>query len=192
MSKKSRLYIGLLHYPVYNKNKEVIASAITTFDLHDLSRLGRTFGVVKFYVVTPLHDQQVLAERVLYHWTVGYGAEYNKDRKEAFGLVHVIPSLDEAVRDITNRESEPPLIIATDASRDGKAAITYERARELTAFERPVLIMFGTAWGLERSVLRRADYLLEPIEGPSDYNHLSVRTAAAIILDRLMGESRPL
>ena len=49
-----RLYIGLVHYPVYNKNRLRIASAITNFDLHDLSRAARTYGVKKFYVITPL------------------------------------------------------------------------------------------------------------------------------------------
>ncbi len=33
-----------------------------------------------------------------------------------------------------------------------------------------------------------ADFFLEPIKGPSDYNHLSVRSAVAIVLDRLLGE----
>jgi len=33
------------------------------------------------------------------------------------------------------------------------------------------------------------DMLLEPIEGYTDYNHLSVRSAAAIILDRLLGKN---
>jgi hypothetical protein len=46
--------VGLLHYPVYNKNYETIASAITTFDLHDCSRLAKTYGVKTFFVITPL------------------------------------------------------------------------------------------------------------------------------------------
>ena len=62
-----RLYIGLLHYPVYNKNYETIASAITNTDLHDLARLARTYGAKKFFVITPLRDQQELAGRILKH-----------------------------------------------------------------------------------------------------------------------------
>jgi len=31
------------------------------------------------------------------------------------------------------------------------------------------------------------DHRLAPIQGVSNYNHLSVRSAAAIILDRLLG-----
>lgn len=185
-----RLYIGLLHYPVYNKNHEVIASAITTFDLHDLSRIAKTYGVKGFFVITPLRDQQIFAERILRHWTSGYGANYNRDRRKAMELVALSSSLNEAVEEISEREGETPLLIATDASRGCAAAITHARAREIIASERVVILVFGTAWGLERSLIERADYLLEPIEGPRDYNHLSVRSAAAIILDRLTG--RPL
>ena len=84
-----RLYVGLVHYPVYNKNHERIASAITTFDLHDLSRLAKTYGVKRLYVITPLEDQQELADRVIQHWTTGYGATYNPNRREALELISV-------------------------------------------------------------------------------------------------------
>ncbi len=100
--------MGLLHYPVYNKNHDTIASAITTFDLHDCSRLAKTYGVKTFFVITPLADQQELARRVLKHWTVGYGAEYNWTRKEALELMAVSPSLDACIDEITRREAEKP------------------------------------------------------------------------------------
>lgn len=35
---------------------------------------------------------------------------------------------------------------------------------------------------------QRADIVLEAIRGATDYNHLSVRAAGAIILDRLRGK----
>jgi len=54
----------------------------------------------------------------------------------------------------------------------------------------PFLIVFGTGWGLTESILAQSDYVLEPIEGGTDYNHLSVRAAAAIIMDRLLGRGR--
>ena len=41
--------------------------------------------------------------------------------------------------------------------------------------------------GLAPEVTERADIQLEPVRGPSNYNHLSVRSAAAVILDRLRG-----
>jgi hypothetical protein len=49
----------------------------------------------------------------------------------------------------------------------------------------PELLLLGTGWGLAAEVLERVDDVLEPIAGSGPYNHLSVRTAAAIVLDRL-------
>jgi hypothetical protein len=51
----------------------------------------------------------------------------------------------------------------------------------------PVLLLFGTGWGLTEEVLAAADRRLEPIQGAGDFNHLSVRAACAITLDRLLG-----
>lgn len=187
MDRALRLYMGLIHYPVYNKNHETIASAITTFDLHDLSRVARTYGMKGFYIVTPLQDQQRLAERILEHWKVGYGARYNPNRKEALEGVRVTATLKEAVREVTEREGEVPLLMATDARTQKERCLSYPKARELIRASRAVLLLFGTAWGLEREVLEEANYILEPVEGGTDYNHLSVRAAAAIIVDRLAG-----
>lgn len=181
------LYIGLVHYPVYNKNYQTIASAITNTDLHDLARLARTYGVKKFFVITPLRDQQELAERILEHWTTGYGATYNPARKDALALTEISSSLEDTIEQISEIEGKKPLIIATDARRQKTGSITYKKATEIIDAENVVMIMFGTAWGLDRDVVNQADFILEPIEGGTNYNHLSVRTAAAIILDRLVG-----
>ena len=182
-----RLYIGLLHYPVYNKNDQKIASAITNFDLHDLSRLARTYGVKKFFVITPLDDQQKLVERILLHWTNGYGARYNRYRKEAIEVMNIARSLEAAIDEIRKIEGEEPLLIATDASKQAGKPITYSEAIKILFSEKVVFIIFGTAWGLHEDVIKRADFVLDPIKGKSSYNHLSVRTAAGIILDRIAG-----
>ena len=184
-----RLYIGLLHYPVYNKNYKIIASAITNTDLHDLARLARTYGIKKFFVITPLRDQQVLAGRILKHWTTGYGATYNQHRKEALALIAISPSLEETIREISEMEGKKPLIIATDAQKRKTGSLTYGKAVEIIDAENVVMVMFGTAWGLDKEVVDQADFILDPVEGGTNYNHLSVRTAAAIILDRLVGKS---
>lgn len=182
-----RLYIGLVHYPVYNKNRLRIASAITNFDLHDLSRVARTYGVKEFYVITPLLDQQELAGRILEHWKLGYGAAYNPCRKEALELVKICSSLEEAVGEVRGSEGEDPLLIATDASKKRDRSLSYPAAKVLVRSSRAILLLFGTAWGLDREILEKVDYVLDPIEGGTEYNHLSVRAAAAIILDRLAG-----
>jgi hypothetical protein len=182
-----RLYIGLLHYPVYNKNHERIASALTSFDLHDLSRLAKTYGVRRLFIITPVEDQQELAERIIRHWTEGYGAAYNVYRKEAFDLVSISPTLEECIREISRVEDANPVLVATDASRQNIKGLSYPEAKNMIRSDRPVLVLFGTAWGLDEMIFEQADYLLDPIEGDRDYNHLSVRAAAAIILDRLAG-----
>lgn len=182
-------YIGLLHYPVYNRSGEVIVSAITNLDLHDLARLARTYGAERFYVINPLIDQQDLARRIRRHWVDGHGAGYNRDRSEAMSLVSVVSTLEEAIGEIREKEGTAPIVIATDASNDRGETVPYPFVREIAASHRAVLILFGTAWGMAEELIRDADYLLEPIRGFSAYNHLSVRTAAAITLDRLFSQN---
>ena len=185
-----RLYMGLLHYPVYNKRHQTIASAVTSIDLHDLSRLAKTYGIKTLYVVTPLKDQQRFAERILDHWIKGYGATYNPHRKEALELVTIASALDVTVKEITAEEGEAPVLIATDASRQGAKIITYQGAMGIIDSGKVVYLLFGTGWGLTRSMIDRVDCQLDPIAGVSDYNHLSVRAAAAVVLDRLMSRDR--
>ncbi|RLB42960.1 MAG: RNA methyltransferase [Deltaproteobacteria bacterium] len=182
-----RLYLGLVHFPVYNKNRDTIASAVTTLDIHDISRLARTYGSKGFFVITPLKDQKRLVERIREHWTEGYGGLYNPDRKEALELVHLVDTVEYAREEITKIEGERPVLLATDASKGVGRTIGYKEARNLLEKNRPVCLCFGTAWGLHRSVLEAADYVLEPVYGPTEYNHLSVRAAASIIVDRLVG-----
>jgi len=182
--------MGLVHFPVYNKNYQKIASAITTLDLHDLSRLAKTYGVKKLFIITPLVDQQKLADRILSHWIKGYGSRYNRHRKEALELACVIPSIEMAVKTVYEGEGEAPLTIATDASERDCRSISYESARGLLLDDRAVILLLGTAWGLHGEALKLMDYVLDPILGRTGYNHLSVRAASAIILDRLAGHIR--
>lgn len=180
------LYVALTHYPVVNKSGEMIASAVTNLDLHDISRAAKTYGVKSFYVVTPLKDQQILAQRIMAHWTDGAGAAYNPARRSALETLQVVDSIAEAVDDIRGLENKAPKTVATCA-RHYPSAIGYDKFREILENGEPYLLIFGTAWGLADAFITEADYILEPIKGPTDYNHLSVRTAAGIILDRLLG-----
>ena len=182
-----RLYVGLVHYPVYNKHQETIASAITPIDIHDFARLGKTYGIEGFFVITPLEDQQVLAHRILRHWISGYGARYNRHRKDALSLVRVASSLEIAVKEVKEREGDTITVVATDAAFQKDRAVSYETLARTIVSNDVVLLLFGTAWGLHEEVLQKADHILKPILGRTGYNHLSVRTAAAIILDRLIG-----
>lgn len=174
---------------MYNKNAEVVASAVSNLDLHDIARAAKTYGAQAFYVVTPLLDQRELVRRIVSHWTQGAGARYNPDRKAALELISIVASLDAAVDEITGKGRGRPVTIVTDA-RPRPGNISYGRLLEMLESDRPFLLMFGTAWGLTQEFIETADYVLAPIMGPTVYNHLSVRSAAAIVLDRLLGTDR--
>jgi hypothetical protein len=136
--------------------------------------------------VTPLTDQQELVRRIVSHWTQGVGAAYNPDRRAALELVSLVSSFEEAVEEIVKRGGGKPVTVVTDARPHG-GYIGFDRLSKMLDSERPLLLTFGTAWGLAREFIEGADYVLAPIMGPTDYNHLSVRSAAAIVLDRLLG-----
>jgi len=178
--------IALVHFPVYNKSGEIVTSSVTTLDVHDISRIGRTFNVGMFYVVTPLETQQKLVRRLMDHWLEGYGSEYNPTRKQALLNTRVVNVLDDAVADITQRRGERPRTIIPDAKRFPQSR-SYREVREALQDDHPHLLVFGTGWGLEKGIVERADIVLAPIEGLNGYNHLPVRAAIAIILDRLLG-----
>jgi hypothetical protein len=183
----ARLYLALCHHPVMNRRGEVIAAAVTNLDLHDIARAARTFGVRGFFVVTPLEDQQGFARRIVDHWTSGPGADHLPDRRQAMQLVRIMGSLSDAVAAVTAAEGQPPVTVAT-AARRYPQAIDYTSMRGMLAAERPHLLLFGTAWGLAPEVITAAVHVLAPVAGAAGYNHLSVRSAAAIILDRLLGQ----
>jgi hypothetical protein len=179
------LYLALLHHPVYDKNGAVVTTAVTNMDVHDFARLSRTYGVRAFYVATPVPTLRRLVERIMWHWEEGPGASYNHTRREALALARLAHDLDGAVADVERETGVLPRLVATTA-RDapGRLPSGSLRAR-LAADGPPELLLFGTGWGLTDDVLARADDILEPIRGLGPWNHLSVRSAAAIILDRI-------
>jgi len=180
------IYVGLVHYPVYDKNKNIVATAVTTVDIHDIARSAKTFDVEGFYVITPLESQNQLVQRVLRHWVEVTGATYNPTRQAALSLVKVEESMEGTIGDISGHWKSGVKVVATGA-RSQRGNIGYQQLKEiLSEASQPFLLLFGTGWGLTEEVIRNCDYILAPIEG-SHYNHLSVRSAAAIILDRLLG-----
>jgi hypothetical protein len=185
------VYLALLHYPVYNKEREVVATAVTNLDLHDLARLAVTYGCRGFFVVTPLKLQTRLVERLLDHWRTGRGGEFNPSRKQAFLSTRVVATLDDAVAAVAGENGRVPRIVATTA-RTVAGAKSYAELRELMRSESgPWLVVFGTGWGLDDGFIAEVpEVVLEPIPGMDDYNHLSVRSAAAIVLDRLLAPDR--
>lgn len=182
----ANVYVALLHHPVYNKRQDVVTTSITGFDLHDIARSCATFGVKKYFVVNPLPAQQEFAGRIFEFWLDEGSREFNWTRADAFQLISIKPDLDQAVAEIEKLEGKKPKLVATSARPHG--AVKYDEMRkELEGSDAPYLLMFGTGWGMTDELLSRADAILEPVAGKGGYNHLSVRSATAIILDRLLG-----
>jgi tRNA (guanine37-N1)-methyltransferase len=184
------IYVALLHHPVYDKNGQIVTTAITNMDIHDIARSGCTFGLRGFFVITPVKALQRLALKIIDHWETGYGSQYNATRKEALALARICNSLDDAIIAIERETGNKPLLVATSARRSKEQRASFAALRDVLHKDtRPFLILLGTGWGLTEAILLQSDYVLEAVEGQGDYNHLSVRSAAAIILDRLLGRS---
>lgn len=160
---------------------------MTNLDLHDIARAARTYGVRAFYVVTPLRDQQELVRRLLSHWLEGGGLQYNPARGEALKLIRIADCIETVKQEIQAQEDQRPETIVTCA-KDHPGSLDFSRFREMLDKGQPYLLMFGTAWGIAPDFMAAADHVLEPVRGNTDYNHLSVRSAASVILDRVLGE----
>lgn len=181
------IYIALVHHPCLDRAGSVVTTAVTNLDIHDMARSARTYGASGFFVVTPVEAQQQLVLRILAHWRGGAGARRIPERSRALELVTVVASLDEAVQRVRSAHGEVPTTVATSAKAGNRCASYREIAGELRR-RRPVLLIFGTGYGLSPALIDRADRLLAPIRPAADFNHLSVRSAAAITLDRLVDD----
>jgi hypothetical protein len=182
------LYLVLLHHPVLDKTGAIVTSALTNMDIHDIARSARTYDVRRFYVATPVKALRALAAKIMEHWETGYGSTYNVTRKDALSLVSLEHDLDSTILTLERETGMRPRLVATSARSGGDRTRFADLRTQLEVLPEPHLIMLGTGWGLAPEVTERADVTLEPICGPTDYNHLSVRSAAAIILDRLRGK----
>jgi hypothetical protein len=187
----SVVYAALVHYPVRDREGATMTAAVTNIDVHDIARSSHTFGLQGLFVISPIDAQRALVERILEHWREGAGKRRMPHRSEALAVCQPAQSIAEAREHIAAAHGAQPRMIATAARSSGRAQISrFAEARELlAASQEPWLILFGTGHGLADEVLSAADLLLEPIRGVGDYNHLSVRAAAAIVFDRLFGGS---
>ena len=178
-------WVALVHHPVYDKHRKVVATALTNLDLHDIARSTRTYGLAGFLIVHPVAAQRELARRIADHW-MAEGAQQNDFRRMAIAQVSVVADLDEARAHVTRAAGKAPLTVVTSARR-APEAIGYRAFRE-RGHDGPHLVLFGTGWGITDEAVAACDLRLAPLQGNSDYNHLSVRSACAIILDRLYGD----
>ena len=181
-------YVMEVHYPVLDKRGEKSSTAITGMDLHDIARACRTYGIKKYLLVTPIAQQREMAKRIAGHWTSGWGADYNPDRREAFSTLKIFASVQKAIAWAEEKEKKPVFKIATTAKRHEGAQHWLTLKREILRRDHSPLIIFGTGWGLHDEVMETADAVMTPICGGKDgWNHLSVRSAVSITLDRFFG-----
>lgn len=182
-------YVALMHTDVLIGDvREKGTTSVTSIDIHDIARAACTYDIKNFFLVTPLQDQKKIVQTLLDFWQTGPGIEYNRNRQRAVQSVMLKDSLDQAIAAIVEKEGKKPIIIATSA-RDyaHKKRLSFWDQSEAWLHDRPVLIIFGTGKGLAPEVIERCDYLLMPVHGFSDFKHLSVRSAVAVVLDRWLG-----
>jgi hypothetical protein len=188
-TERPRVALALVHYPVIRDRFGAVgATSVTPLNVHDLARAACTYGVAPVYVVTPLLSQQALVGRVLRHYREGHGRTANPSRAEALREVVLTGSINEALDDLCRRCGGSPAVVGT-AARQGPKSIGYpELAREMQRGGRSWLLLFGTGWGLGPDAAAQCDHFLGPLRGPGEFNHLPVRSAVAVILDRLFGK----
>jgi len=180
----SSLYLGLVHYPVLNKHNEIVQTSVTNLDIHDIARSASVFGINKYFIITPDLPQTEYIQKVIQFWQSGSGQSYNPDRSRALSIIEITNSISESLKLITTQEGMQPIVISTTA-RKMDDQITFEQIRNLHSKDQPLLLLFGTGYGLTDDIHNEADHILQPIDGTEDYNHLSVRSAVAIVLDRI-------
>ncbi|MCM2282034.1 MAG: RNA methyltransferase [Bdellovibrionaceae bacterium] len=200
-----RIAVGLLHHPVLDRHKKVVATNITNLDVHDIARVSRVYAVEKYFVIHPAQEQLMFVARLLDHWRVGDGQRFNPMRATALTMVETASNVGEAIR---NFDPDAVVIGTTARQIDGVARVSFQdlrgflrtgtipegsgadsRIRSALEGRRSILLLFGTGFGMTEDVLRSCHLLLEPLKGapPLDYRHLSVRSAVSICLDRLLG-----
>jgi hypothetical protein len=177
--------LAIIHYPVLDKRGDIVSTSINNLEIHDVARSCMTFGVELCYIVTPLDRQRTIAARLVDHWKSGYGRQYNPDRAEALEKISIRKSLAEVTQELNGCQ---PVLIGT-SSKQRENSIGYgELARWVPEDPRTFLLLFGTGWGLPPEIVNSCERTLLPITGPGEYNHLSLRVAIGIILDRLFGD----
>ncbi len=207
------LSIALVHHPVVLEGHRAGTSSLTNLDIHDIARTCRTYGLAQFYVVMPMQDQLDILDGILRHWV--QDTPRHSDRAEALRLVRPVRSIEEACAHMSTRTGTHPRMWASSAQwttrramrkseresareperksehagvdNTTKPALHFEAARECLRTQ-PALLLLGTGHGLAPEALDMCHDVLRPLCFLSDYNHLSVRAAAAIMVDRILGD----
>jgi tRNA (guanine37-N1)-methyltransferase len=192
-----RTHLALVHHPVVDRHGKIVTSSLTNFDIHDLARSTATYDLAAYHIVTPITSQREKAEHIASLWLDDPVTGAPPARKQpasgsragALSRVRTADSVETVIANITAEHGAPPIVVATSARADSFPTARRMSAPELLADmsldPSPLLILLGTGWGLADALIPSVTRILAPIEGGSDWNHLSVRSAGAILLDRL-------
>lgn len=185
---KTNFYLALIHYPVLNKFGDIINTSITNLDIHDIARSCCTYGIKKYFIVTPLKSQKEMLDRIMSFWNGEAALKYNPDRSKALSLIQYAVSIQESVDFVISQEKLDPVVVSTTAVKRNDQ-VSFDHFKEVIfSSNRPCLLLFGTGNGLTENLMTASDYILQPVSGYGSYNHLSVRSAAAVVMDRLLSE----
>lgn len=176
----------LCHNPVILEKNKSGCSSLTNLDIHDIARISRSYGLGPFFVLHPYDDQRRLLLSILEHWQKV--PESHADRKRALEHVQAVKNFNDVENFCIDWFGKSPIWIVTSANwpKKNNACVSFGEIRELCAKE-PVVICLGTAKGLSMPELPIKYLRLAPVRH-LDENHLSVRSAAAIIADRILGD----
>lgn len=139
------------------------------------------------YIVTPLVKQREIVEKLIHHWRHGYGATYNPVRSEALNRVRIKENVAEMIEEVS-LEGKPIIVGTSSRERQGRSIGHEELHRLIKQDTRSCHLLFGTGWGLTDETVDLCEKMLVPVKGSGDYNHLSLRVALGIVLDRIFGE----
>ena len=95
--------------------------------------------------------------------------------------------MQNVVDDIVRQTGRKPKGVATGAGPAQGDVLTFAELKDCLKKENDVyMLLFGTGSGISEKLIHESDFRLEPIKGMAGYNHLSVRSAVAVIMDRIM------
>lgn len=187
---QKKMGLALVHYPTYDKEKRVVATNITNFDVHDIARACRTYGVMNYFIVHPMREQLMFVARILDHWRTGFGSKFNPSRRVALEPVQTAENIEKVIAD-WRAENPNSLVLATTARNfEGFKEYSFEELRKAVHSDlRPVLLIFGTGYGLTLELIQSTDGKVASLNGAAEdgFKHLSVRSAVSIYLDRICG-----
>ena len=185
---RARTHVALVHHPIVDRNGAIVTTALTNFDIHDLARSSMTYGLAGYHIVTPITSQREKAEHIAKLWMAD---EQGEHRAAALRLIRTAESVEAVIAALTEEHGQAPTVVATSARAESFPAAERRTSSDLLAeaslSPAPLLLLLGTGWGLADQLIPSVSRVLAPIEGASPWNHLSVRSAGAVILDRLFG-----